>query len=71
MPEREMRSQEALSTQMGALEAMVSDILCEAGLKNVDIRTRTARELPGYFKATKQVGSHRRLQRRIGLDDGV
>lgn len=41
-------------TQMGALEVLVSDILCDAGLKKVDIRTRTALELPGYFRATKK-----------------
>lgn len=40
-------------TQMGGLEVLVSDILCEAGLKKVDVRTRTALELPGYFRATK------------------
>jgi hypothetical protein len=39
---------------MGALEVLVSDILCEAGLEKVDIRTRTALELPGYFRATKK-----------------
>ena len=38
---------------MGALEVLVSDILCEAGVKKVDVRTRTALELPGYFRATK------------------
>ena len=41
-------------TQMGALEVLISDILCEAGLKKVDIRTKTALELPGYFRATKK-----------------
>jgi len=41
-------------TQMGALEVLVSDILRDAGLKKVDIRTRTALELPGYFRATKK-----------------
>lgn len=41
-------------SQIGALEVLVSDILCEAGLKRVDIRTRTALELPGYFRATKK-----------------
>lgn len=41
-------------TQMGALEVLVSDILCEAGLKKVDVRTRAALELPGYFRATKK-----------------
>ena len=41
-------------TQMGALEVLVADILCDAGLKRLDIRTRTALELPGYFRATKK-----------------
>ncbi len=41
-------------TQMGALEVLVTDILCEAGLKRLDIRTRTSLELPGYFRATKK-----------------
>jgi hypothetical protein len=41
-------------TQMGALEALVADILCDAGLKRLDVRTRTALELPGYFRATKK-----------------
>lgn len=39
---------------MGALEVLVSDILCKAGLKKLDVRTRTALELPGYFRATKK-----------------
>jgi hypothetical protein len=41
-------------TQMGALEILVSDILCEAGLNRLDVRTRTALELPGYFRSTKK-----------------
>jgi hypothetical protein len=41
-------------TQMGALEVLVADILCAAGMNRVDIRTRTALELPGYFRATKK-----------------
>lgn len=41
-------------TQMGALEALVADILCEAGLNRIDVRVRTALELPGYFRATKK-----------------
>jgi len=41
-------------TQMGALEVLVSDILCDAGLQKLDVRTRTALELPGYFRATKK-----------------
>lgn len=32
-------------TQMGALEILVADILCEAGLRRLDVRTRTALEL--------------------------
>ncbi len=41
-------------TQMGGLEVLVADILCEAGLKKLDVRTRTSLELPGYFRATKK-----------------
>jgi Restriction endonuclease XhoI len=40
--------------QMAALETLVVDILCEAGLKRPDVRTGTALELPGYFRATKK-----------------
>lgn len=39
---------------MGALEGLVAEILCEAGLNRLDIRTHTALELPGYFRATKK-----------------
>ncbi|MEO8724964.1 MAG: PaeR7I family type II restriction endonuclease [Acidobacteriaceae bacterium] len=41
-------------TQMGALEVLVADILCDAGSRSVDVRTRTALELPGYYRATKK-----------------
>ncbi|BDC49807.1 type-2 restriction enzyme [Bryobacterales bacterium F-183] len=41
-------------TQMGALEVLVADILCDAGLQKVDVRTRTALELPGYYRAEKK-----------------
>lgn len=41
-------------TQMGALEVLVADILCDTGLKRLDVRTRTSLELPGYFRATKK-----------------
>ncbi len=41
-------------TQMGAMEVLVADILCDSGLKKLDVRTRTALELPGYFRATKK-----------------
>ena len=41
-------------TQMAALELLVADILCTAGFKRLDVRTRTSLELPGYFRATKK-----------------
>ena len=48
------RGEVTAGTQMGALEVLVADILCEAGLKRLDVRTRTSLELPGYFRATKK-----------------
>lgn len=39
---------------MGALEVLVSDILIEAGLDQLHIHTRTALELPGYFRPEKK-----------------
>lgn len=41
-------------TQMGALEVLVSDLLIEAGLDQLHVRTRTALELPGYFRPEKK-----------------
>lgn len=41
-------------TQMGAMEVLVADILCDAGLNKVDIRTRTSLELPGYYRSEKK-----------------
>lgn len=41
-------------SQMGAMEVLVADILCGAGLKKLDVRTRTALELPGYYRAEKK-----------------
>lgn len=41
-------------TQMGALEVLVADILCDAGLKPADVRTRTSLELPGYYRPEKK-----------------
>lgn len=41
-------------TQMGALEVLVADLLCEAGLERLHIRTRTALELPGYYRPEKK-----------------
>jgi len=37
-------------TQMGGLEVLVADILGDAGLTPLDVKTRTALELPGYFR---------------------
>lgn len=39
---------------MAKLEALVSDILCDAGLQRASIHTRSALELPGYFRPEKQ-----------------
>lgn len=41
-------------TQMGALEVLVSDILVDAGLDRLHIHTRTALELPGYYRPEKK-----------------
>lgn len=41
-------------TQMGALEVLVADLLEEAGLDRLNIKTRTALELPGYYRPEKQ-----------------
>lgn len=41
-------------TQMGALEVLVADLLIEAGLNQLDIKTRTALELPGYYRPEKK-----------------
>jgi hypothetical protein len=48
------RSEVTGGTQMGAMEVLVADILCEAGLNKVDVRTRTALELPGYYRPEKK-----------------
>jgi hypothetical protein len=41
-------------SQMGAMEVLIADILCGAGLKKLDVRTRTSLELPGYYRAEKK-----------------
>ena len=41
-------------TQMGAIEVLITDILAEAGLDRIHVRTRTALELPGYFRPEKK-----------------
>lgn len=41
-------------SQMGALEVLVVDILMEAGLDKLHIKTRTALELPGFYRPEKK-----------------
>lgn len=41
-------------TQMGRLERLVRDLLVEAGLDAQHIHTRTALELPGYYRPEKK-----------------
>lgn len=41
-------------TQMGGIEVLIRDILVDSGLQALDIRTRTALELPGYFRTEKK-----------------
>ncbi len=41
-------------SQMGALEVLVVDLLEAAGLDRLDVRTRTALELPGYYRPEKK-----------------
>ena len=48
------RSEVTGGAQMGAMEVLVADILCEAGLKKLDVRTRTSLELLGYYRAEKK-----------------
>ena len=48
-------------SQMGAMEVLVADILCEAGLNKLDIRTRTT-GTAGVLPIREEVGSHRRIR---------
>ncbi len=41
-------------TQMGALEVLITDIVCEFGLDRAHVKTRTALELPGYYRSEKK-----------------
>ena len=41
-------------SQMGAMELLIADILCDAGLNKIDIKTRTSLELPGYYRSEKK-----------------
>lgn len=48
------RSEVTGGTQMGALEVLIADILCNAGLNRLDVKTRTSLELPGYYRSEKK-----------------
>jgi len=39
---------------MRALEELVSDVLCAAGLEDISIKTKLGLELPGYFRPEKK-----------------
>jgi hypothetical protein len=41
-------------SQMGAMEVLVADILCDAGLNKLDVKTRIALELPGFYRSEKK-----------------
>lgn len=41
-------------THMGALEVLMADLLVETGLDQLDVKTRTALELPGYYRPEKK-----------------
>ena len=41
-------------TQMGALEVLITDIVCEFGLDRTHVKTRTSLELPGYYRSEKK-----------------
>ena len=41
-------------SQMGAMEVLVADILCDAGLDEIHVKSRTALELPGYYRSEKK-----------------
>ena len=56
---------------MGALEVLVTDILCDSGLKTVDVKTRTSLELPGYYRGEKKWDLIVVSERSAGPCDGV
>ena len=49
-----LRSAVTGGAQMAMLEALISDLLCVAGMLRESIRTRTSLELPGYFRPEKK-----------------
>ncbi|MDR3741478.1 MAG: PaeR7I family type II restriction endonuclease [Terracidiphilus sp.] len=48
------RSEVTGGTQMSALEDLITDIIVGAGITRSDIKTRTALELPGYYRSEKK-----------------
>jgi hypothetical protein len=52
--DRGNRAEVTGGTQLGALELLIVDLLAEAGLDKLDVRTRTKLEIPGYFRNEKQ-----------------
>ncbi len=52
--DRGNRAEVTGGTQLGALELLIADLLAEAGLEKLDVRTRTRLEIPGYFRSEKQ-----------------
>lgn len=48
------RGEVTAGSQMGAMEVLVADILQEAGLNRIDVKTRTALQLPGYYRSEKK-----------------
>lgn len=41
-------------TQMSALETLIAEILCDAGLKTFEVKMGSSLELPGYYRAEKK-----------------
>jgi hypothetical protein len=52
--DRGNRAEVTGGTQLGALELLIADLLVEAGLSKLDVRTRTRLEIPGYFRSEKK-----------------
>jgi hypothetical protein len=52
--DRGNRAEVTGGTQLGALELLITDLLVDAGLSKLDIRTRTKLEIPGYFRSEKK-----------------
>jgi len=48
------RGEVTSGTQMGAMEVLIADILGEAGLRKIDVKTRISLELPGYYRSEKK-----------------